>query len=123
MMNGAIAKDHDMRISPGSVRMPGAEVEAEPDFSRASSAFALANAAALLLAIVAAVLLHRSTTIPELSTPAAVCLGLTVGLAVTARLGLRKVLTDEARRKGLGPEQMQAFVRYHLGRYGERRRV
>src|SRR5690606_9901679 len=93
----------------------------DADFARAASSFALAHALAVLSALAAAVLLHRSTTVDGLGTAAALCLGLAVGLVVTARLGMRRALAEEARHRGLAGEQARAYVRHHLARYVERR--
>ncbi|MCX4240652.1 hypothetical protein [Paraliomyxa miuraensis] len=119
-MNGALANDREMSMASGALQMR--REEAEADFSRASSSFALAHSFALLAAITAAVLLLHPSSIERSGTLAAICLGLSAGLVVMARRGLRRVLTNEARRKGLSPSETQEFVRRQLARYGRRRR-
>jgi hypothetical protein len=91
------------------------------DVDRAARSYALAHVCAMLAGVVSAILLHRGLAGSGPAMPGILCLVVATGIIVVARVEYRRVLVEEARRRGLDPAAARAHARRVLARHAARR--
>lgn len=111
-MDRVLTDERDMSNEPNSNGTR--RIDRRLELGRGEGDFALAHMLAVVTAFATAVLLRYAPTVEGLGTPAALCLGATVGLILLGRRDLRVGLTKEAEQRGLSPEETREYVERHL---------